>query len=110
MFADWISTWRREPPAADPPPVPSHLDPAVVQSLATGVQQLCNVCEDLMALAARSDHAPAGAAHHLLHVLPEQIEAVRACATEIKYQGTLCAPPPADTYSLAALGQWVWNE
>ena len=81
-----------------------------MQSLAAGVQQLCGVCEELLALASQSDHAPTGAAQRLLLTIPERIEAVRACATEIKYQGVLCAPPLDDSYSLAALGQWVWNE
>ena len=69
MFAEWISSWRREPPAADPLPAPSPLDPAAVQSLAAGVQQLCGVCEDLLALAVRSELHSGGrggtpAAHH----------------------------------------------
>ena len=110
MFADWIMSLRREPPAADPLPASAPLDSVAVQSLAAGVQQLCNVCEELLALTAQSDHAPAGAAQRLLLTIPERIEAVRACASEIKYQGTLCAPPSDDSYSLAALGQWVWRE
>ena len=110
MFAEWISSLRREPPVADPLPDLSPLDPAAVQALAAGVQQLCAVCEELVTLAARSDHAPDSPAQRLLLALPEQIEAVRACASEINYHGTLCTSPAADSYSLAALGQWVWNE
>ena len=110
MFAGWISSLRREQPAADPLPIPSTVDSAAVQSLAAGVQQLCNVCEELLALTAQSDCAPSGEAQRLLLTIPERIEAVRASASEIKYQGTVCAPPSDDAYSLAALGQWVWNE
>ena len=109
MFAEWISSLRRESPAADPLPDTAPLDPAAVQALAAGVQQLCTVCEELLALAARSDPSP-GMAQRLIYTIPEQIEAVRACASEIKYQGTLCAPSTTDSYSLTALGQWVWNE
>ncbi|MBV9850170.1 MAG: hypothetical protein JO250_10895 [Armatimonadetes bacterium] len=104
MFSDWISSYLRAQPAPDPAPEPA----AAVQSLADGVQQLCTLCEELLVLVSLSDAAQ-DVTEPLLRTIPAQIEAVRACAGEIKSQRS-AAPAESDPYSLAALGQWVWRE
>ena len=76
---------------------------AAARSLATGVLELCALCESLLTLAAAHDAAP----DHLA-VISEQLEAVRATASPLA--ATRGAEPTQDPYSLSLLGQWVWRE
>ena len=94
-------------PAHRPIPAPSvpAPDSAAVLALASGVQQLCTLCEDLLALVVERDDPMAQ-----VRALPEQIDAVRVCAEDIKYREILRAPAPDESYSLAGLSQWVWRE
>lgn len=107
MFSDWLSSLRQRTVSDTVALAPNSTDTATVQSLATGVQQLCALCEDLLTLVSCWD-AP-DEARPLLDTLPEQLEAVRASAAEIKYQDASGAPAD-DSYSLAALDRWVWRE
>ncbi len=106
MFSDWLASRRTEQPAPDSRPG-QGLESEAVQALAMGVQSLCTLCEQLLDLV--SDTAPE-AAQSLLRDIPEQLQAVRACAGEMKYRDILEAPEHGDPYSLASLGQWVWRE
>ena len=94
MSLDWLTRIRRSAPSDNAP------DP--VRSLATGVLQLCTLCEELTGLVALHDPAlPA------VHAIPERIDAVRTCAGQIKHQEAARA---SDRSSLAALGLWVSRE
>ncbi len=81
---------------------PPHAD-AAARSLATGVLELCALCENLLTLAAAHDAAP----EHLT-VISEQLEAVRATASPLAVTPGVETDP--DPYSLSLLGQWVWRE
>ena len=73
------------------------------RALATGVLELCALCETLLDLAAAHDAAPCQ-----LAMLTEKLEAVRDVASPLAV--TQDTETPADPYALSLLGQWVWRE
>jgi hypothetical protein len=88
-----------ERPEFPSPPSGVH----AARSLATGVLELCALCETLLNLAAVHDVAP-----NELTLLSERLEAVRDVAAPLALVPT---PEPAhDPYALSLLGQWVWRE
>ena len=103
MYSDWLTFLRRARPDAAPAPSPPN--PDAVLSLAAGVQQLCVLCEDLLALV-----PPQELPTPLLRAIPEQLDAVRACADDIRSREFLRAAASAVPECLAAPGPLVWRE